>query len=103
MNKNRTLGHSVESLRMAELNLLETYLKDKNIPYKRRDIFDGEQILVFDAVGNNLWDAIIHSGSYGHKLGLLEIRGTIVNREMDGDTVVGNLTAQDIIERIERQ
>ena len=46
-----------------------------------------------------LWDVICHEGSYGYRDGLLEAYGDIV--EVD-DTVEGYLTAQDIIERIEK-
>lgn len=90
---------------MSELDKLEKYLKEHNIPYERIDDFkmgliDRHQILVMDKDGCEIWDAICHFGSYGYKQGLLEIMGTLVRPE-DRDSVVGWLTAEDIIRRIE--
>ena len=98
---------------MTELDKLEAYLKDKGIPYTREDhrpVFlsagitapDFHQIIVYDRDGNRLWDAICHYGSYGYKQGLIEIMGdTVVDVKRDRDTVVGWLTADDVIGRIE--
>lgn len=90
---------------MSELDKLEKYLKEHNIPYERIDeaekgIMDRHQILVKDKDGCEIWDAICHFGSYGYESGLLEIMGTLVRPE-DRDSVVGWLTAEDIIGRIE--
>lgn len=60
-----------------------------------------KQIIVYEN-GKRVWDAICHFGSYGYKEGLLEIMGSIVDVEKDGDSVVGWLTAQDVIKRLER-
>ncbi len=98
---------------LTEMNKLEQYLKSKGIPYERIDEdqildlhghvikLDRHQICV--PVKDNKqreWDAICHYGSYGYEEGLLEIMGSIVH-ESDGDSVVGYLTAQDVIKRIE--
>ena len=89
---------------MSELDKLEQYLKDKGIRYKRieqnTDTWGRHQINVYDSEGNILWDAICHRGSYGFEEGLLEIYGKIVTEE-DGDSVVGWLTADDVIKRIQ--
>ena len=89
---------------MSELDKLEQYLKDKGIRYKRieqnTDTWGRHQINVYDSEGNILWDAICHRGSYGFEEGLLEIYGKIVTAE-DGDSVVGWLTADDVIKRIQ--
>ena len=90
---------------MSELDKLEAYLKDNGYEYKRTDINSPElygsthKIVVTDKDGNYLWDAICHRGSYGFEQGLLEIYGNIVTEE-DGDSVVGWLTAEDVIKRI---
>ena len=60
------------------------------------------QIIVYDENGKKLWDAVCHRGSYGYENGLLEIYGNIVDEKKDGDEVVGWLTADDVIARIER-
>ena len=97
---------------MSELDILTQYLKDHNIPFERYDCSkedfeaDDECTFYIDrhqiCVPNQqymLWDVICQEGSYGYRDGLLEAYGDIV--EVD-DTVEGYLTAQDIIERIEK-
>ena len=100
--------------RMTELDKLEAYLKDRNIPYKRIDekptlpllispaeMFEGvgehHQIIVTDKTGKRLWDVICQWGSYGFEQGLLEGWQGIF-RKYDP---VGWLTAEDVIKRIE--
>ena len=95
---------------MNELDKLEEYLKEHNIPYEREDHefdlnFNRHQIMIpgFGRPYEYEWDAICHRGSYGYEQGLLEIYGNLVDVETDGDSVVGWLTAQDVIDRIERK
>ena len=61
------------------------------------------QIIVFseedDGTNTRLWDAICHHGSQGYEQGLLEIYGEIVHPMIDGDSVVGFLTADEIINK----
>lgn len=101
---------------LTELNKLERYLRDNNIQYQRMDaddslygislygIYDRHQICVpcYDA-GEREWDAICQRGSYGAEEGLLEICGNIVSENAEDSVVEGYLTADDVIERIERQ
>ena len=95
----------------AELDKLEEYLKEKGIVYERTDEelneygFNRHQIMVYENKGDDdcIWDAICHYGSYGYEEGLLEIMGSLVDRRVDGDSVVGYLTADDVIERIEKR
>ena len=98
---------------MSELDILTQYLKDHNIPFERYDcdktdikLTDGGYTLHIDrhqiCVPNRryiLWDVICQEGSYGYRDGLLEAFGDIVEVN---DMVEGYLTAQDIIERIEK-
>ncbi len=86
----------------TELNKLEEYLSKRKKHYHRIPILDGQQIVVMNKSGKVIWDAVIHFGSYGHEKGLLEIMGAIVDSESVGDTVLGNLTSDKIIELIER-
>ncbi len=92
---------------MSELDKLEQYLKDNGIRYKRIDkntgIWERHQIVVLNSNSEIEWDAICHRGSYGFEQGLLEIYGTLVDYEKDGDSVVGWLTAEDVIKRIKQQ
>lgn len=89
---------------MSELDKLEEYLKEKGIEYERIDNHtdfpngDWHQICVpcYEQEFRQ-WDAVCHAGSYGYEQGLLEIMGIICP---DHD-VLGFLTAEDVIKRIE--
>lgn len=96
---------------LTQLDKLESYLIKKGIQYERHDEAHTEQngfvthlerhqIIAYDDQGKRQWDAICQQGSYGCDAGLLEIYGNIVDEEKDGDSVVGWLTAFDVIERI---
>lgn len=97
---------------LLELDKLENYLKEHGYTYERLDRPVSQQrierhmIIVYDGVdadgnyGTRLWDAICHPGSYGYEAGLLEIYGNIVNKKVDGDIVIGFLTAEDVIKRL---
>ena len=105
---------------LTELNTLERYLKEHDIPYRRIDdtgpynpldgrCFDRHQIMVYKDKNNMyneqnwIWDAICHYGSYGYKNGLLEISGSLVDEAKIGDSVEGHLSASEIIERLEKE
>lgn len=106
--------------RITELDKLENYLKENDIEYERidtempTDILMGSpvivprgfgerhQICVLHTGSNCDWDVICNYGSYGFEDGLLELMGTLVTKEeSEYDSVVGYLTAEDIIERLE--
>lgn len=101
---------------LRELDKLEKYLIEHRIEYNRyretaelvswdgsitTEIQTRDQICVPEEGERCQWDAICQSGSYGYELGLLEIYGEIVDEQKDGDTVVGYLTAEDVIKRLE--
>ena len=94
---------------LTELNKLEQYLKSKGIPYERIDRntlldqygrmrqLERHQICV-PVIDDELkdWDVICNWGSYGYEEGLLELYGNLC-----GGDVIGYLTADDVIRRIE--
>ena len=97
---------------LTELNKLEAWLMLHRIQYERKDLpaiydekglnirLEKHQICVpVENVAERSWDAICHPGSYGYEQGLLEIMGDLVDCKKDGDTVVGYLTAEEVIER----
>ena len=96
---------------MTELDKLAKYLKDNHIPFERYDCdkqfddddftikLDRHQICVPKWGENCKWDAICQEGSYGYERGLLEIYGELVPDEEE-DSVIGFLTAEQVIERI---
>lgn len=88
---------------MKELAKLEEYLRDHGYTYRRIDdesspFLNRHQIIVNEGTPEQ-WDAICQRGSYGYVEGLLEIYGSIVTCD-DLDSVVGFLTAEDIIKRL---
>lgn len=91
---------------MSELDKLEVYLKENGIEHTRMDDMTcvgwPMHKIVVTKDGEYQWDAICHRGSYGFEQGLLEIYGNIVTEE-DGDSVVGWLTADDVIKRIQKE
>lgn len=86
---------------LAELAKLASGLTLKGIHFEFNTIYDGGIIIVLDDNDNRIWDAICHSGSYGHEKLSLEIIGNIVNKTLSGeDDVEGYLTAGDILARL---
>ena len=92
---------------MSELDKLKAYLKEHKYVFRRIDkydmVCDRHQLVVYDNRGVRQWDAICQFGSFGYEEGLLEIMGSIVDKKKDGDSVVGYLTAQDVIDRLEER
>lgn len=68
---------------------------------KENAIDGGRQIVVNDENGEYLFDAICGYGSFGFNQGLIEIMGCIVPDDVH-DSVEGFLTADEVIERIEK-
>lgn len=88
---------------MSELQKLANYLNEHGIEYEWYSVMGGapDQIAV-PSKKNCQWDAICHCYSYGGTRGLLEIMGDILtNEDREYDSVVGYLTAEDVITRIE--
>ena len=95
-----------------EMNKLEKYLKVNGFDYSRNRTrlgwSDWDQILVFND-DREVWDAVCHEYSYGYSEGLIEIMdrsikyGLLTEDEREIDDVLGYLTADEIIERIERK
>lgn len=74
----------------TEMYKLRDGLTERNIPFTMRNLWGGLQICCDD------WDAICHDYSFGHELGLLETMGLPIDDCAEGN-VVGNLTAEDIL------
>jgi hypothetical protein len=93
---------SVSFIFTEEMSKLAVILVTLGIEFTYKRLFDGCQIVVKDKCYD--WDAICHSGSYGHETGLLEVMGNIVDlNKTGGDTVEGFLTANDILEKITKK
>lgn len=83
---------NVNPIYRIEADKLAKSLIKNGVEFDYHKCFDGIQICC------NGWDAICHSGSYGHERGLLEIMGIIVRE--DDDEVEGWLTAEEILQRL---
>lgn len=87
---------------LTEFRKVAEYLTAVGIKYELDICRDGWQIGVpqLPRHGDYDFDIIIHRGSYGHEVGLLEVMGCISENEYD--SVEGWLDAGDIIDRIKR-
>ena len=83
---------NVNPIYRIEANKLAKGLIEKGIAFDYHRCWEGVQISC------DGWDAVCHSGSYGHEKGLLEIMGTIV--QAVEDDVEGWLTAEEILQRL---
>lgn len=88
---------------MHEMRKLEIYLDDNGFYYMRIKSPTLNQLVAVNENGEKLWDVICNKWSYGYEQGLLELSGSLVTDDdiaKNGDTVVGYLTATEMIDRI---
>lgn len=90
----------VKPLYRWELNKLMQGLMERGICFRFDTINNGGQITVLEN-DNKVWDAVCHDGSYGHTVGALEVMGTVIVTNTLDD-VEGWLTADEILERVDR-
>lgn len=83
-----------------EMSKLAQYLVVMGVPFTFNRHRNGLQIVV--KTQNMDWDAICNDLSYGHEVGLLEIMGSIVSKEIVDDEVEGWLTAEEIAIRVKK-
>ena len=85
-----------------EISKLAEMLSDTDIPHTIVRLFDGWQIgyPILPRDGDCVCSVIQHHISYGSEYDLLEIEGLLTPEEGHFDEVVGNLTAEDVFERI---
>ena len=81
------------TINQDEMMKLAFGLRDRGIGFKMQSFFDGIQIVV----GEFDWDAICHSGSYGHENGLIEVMGL----PQCQDDVIGYLTAEEVLKMVD--
>ena len=81
------------TINQDEMMKLAFGLRDRDIKFSVKSFFDGIQIVV----GDFDWDAICHSGSYGHENGLIEVMGL----PQCQDDVIGYLTAEEVLKMVD--
>lgn len=79
---------------------LDVMLNNAKIPHETVRCFDGWQIIYPEDGSGLVMDAIEHYGSYGKERDLIEIMGLLTTEEEQYDSVVGNLTAENVFARI---
>lgn len=102
---------------LTQLDKLEAYLREHDIPYDRIDRdeeyketphgkilsrYERHQIIIRPQDGEREWSVICFRGSYGYEKGLLEVMKTLYRKNYNDTQVEGWLTANAVIKRIER-
>ena len=87
---------------MNEMEKLIKVLEILDIPHKvTNQQWAGETPQIwYPNTENPKMDVICHEYSYGGKNGLLEIMGLLTDEEAEYDSVVGYLTAENVLARI---
>lgn len=86
-----------------EIFKLKSMLEENHIPFEwieHKDFRNGYQICYPEKDGKCVCSVIEHSFSYGSQEDLLEIQGLLTADEEKCDSVLGNLTADDVFQRI---
>lgn len=84
-----------------EILKLERMLTNAGIPHTCERVFDGWKVCYpSDKDKEIVMDAIEHYGSFGHGNDTLEIMGLLTPEEEEVDSVLGNLSADEVFARI---
>lgn len=86
-----------------EIFKLKSLLEENHIPFEwieHNDFRNGYQICYPEKDEKRVCSVIEHSFSYGSQEDLLEIQGLLTADEEKCDSVLGNLTADDVFQRI---
>ena len=81
-----------EPIRLASMCLAH------NIPFEIAEYWNGF-IVAYPSLEERVSDAVCHDGSYGRHIGLLEMMGLLTKEELEYDSVLGHLTAEQVFER----
>ena len=95
-------GNFVTNPKYTEIIRLHEMLEEAGIPHTFEKMFDGYQVC-YPVHRNDyhcVMDAIEHHGSYGCDEDLLEIMGLLTPEEEENYSVLGFLTAENVLNRI---
>ena len=98
------MNNEIKSINQMEMVKLAMGLLDRGIEFEIHtipDFTDGALQLVVPSIANPEWDAVCSNFTYGGTKGLIEISGKYVEEDYLDD-VQGWLSAEDILERIDR-
>lgn len=96
-------GDKMKSEKYNEIFKLKAMLEENQIPFEwieHDDFRNGYQICYPEKGKKRVCSVIEHSFSYGNEKDLLEIQGLLTADEEECDSVLGNLTADDVFQRI---
>lgn len=82
-----------------EIIKLHNMLVEHDIPHVIRRVMDGWQVC-YPTADDWIADAVEHRGSYGRANDKLEIMGLLTPEEAKCDEVLGDLTAEEVFDRI---
>ena len=87
-------------MKYNEILKLKEMLEKECIPFYIDEMYSGYHIS-YPKVGNGrICSVIEHSMSYGRNNDRLEIMGLLTDKELENDSVVGYLTAEEVFGRI---
>lgn len=78
---------------------LRNRLDEASIPYENMDRY-GMSHIHYPSDNHFICSAIWGEGSYGYENGLIEIMGLLTPKEEEYDNVVGDLTVDEVFNRI---
>lgn len=81
-----------------EILKLKVMLEEANIPFDFEPLHGG-YILIIRSKKRRLYDCIEHMGSYGNEQDKLEIMGALTREEYKNDSVLGDLSAEEVFRR----
>lgn len=93
-------GNYITDSKYKEILKLDSMLTKAKIPHTCEKLADGWQVIYPEPGENRIADAIENWGSYGNEEDLLEIMGLLTPKELEDDTVLGCLTAENVFNRI---
>lgn len=82
-----------------EIKKLAALMTAEGIPFERREMYNGEMLILWSKGGNCLADVVEHDYSHGSEEDLLEIMGAMTEEESSRDSTLGSLTAEDVLKR----
>jgi hypothetical protein len=98
------MNNKIDSINQMEMIKLAMGLEARGIEFEIRTtpgMTDGALQIVVPSIENPEWDAVCSNFTYGGANGLIEISGKYVDEDYIDD-VQGWLSAEDILERIDR-
>lgn len=95
---------AIAAKKFSEIIKLKGMLEAENIPFEFHYMPElrGFQICYPKGGDERVCSIIEHVYSYGSERNLLEIMGLLTDEELEYDSVVGSLSAENVLERIKK-